>query len=280
MKVVHNPREMQLLALERRAAGKRVALVPTMGALHEGHASLIDDARRRGDFVVVSVFVNPTQFGPKEDFSKYPRTLESDVALCRAHGADCVFAPPSDGMYAPDFSTYVDEGLCSQGLCGDFRPGHFRGVTTVVAMLFNIVQPHVAIFGAKDGQQCAVIRKMVADLFMPVEIVVADTVREPDGLALSSRNRYLSAELRAKAPALYAALSAVRRAVESGELDAESLKALFAAELSRTPEFRLQYFGLTDARTMAPVSAVVPGRTLAAVAAHLGETRLIDNIAL
>jgi pantoate--beta-alanine ligase len=280
MQIIHDPREMQRAALALRAAGRRIAFVPTMGALHEGHMRLVDEAKRRGDFVVVSVFVNPTQFGPKEDFSKYPRTLDADATLCRERGADCVFAPPSDGMYAADFSTYVNEELCSQGLCGDFRPGHFRGVATVVTMLFNIVQPHVAIFGAKDGQQCAVIRKMVDDLFMPVEIIVADTVREVDGLALSSRNRYLSPEMRAKAPALYRALLAAKDAVASGEYDAGAVRAVFERSLLGEPAFRLQYFTLSDSRTMAPVTTVTPGKTLAVVAAYLGETRLIDNLAL
>lgn len=280
MQIIHDPREMRRTALALRAAGRRIAFVPTMGALHEGHMRLVDEARLRGDFVVVSVFVNPTQFGPQEDFSQYPRTLDADAALCRERGADCVFAPPSDGMYAPDFSTYVNEELCSRGLCGDFRPGHFRGVATVVTMLFNIVQPHAAIFGAKDGQQCAVIRKMVDDLFIPVEIVVVETVREADGLALSSRNRYLTPELRAKAPALYRALLAAKSAVASGERDPGAVRAVFEKNLSGEPAFRLQYFTLSDARTMTPVTRVEPGKTLAAVAAHLGETRLIDNLTL
>jgi len=280
MTLVHDPREMQRLALAERAAGRRVVLVPTMGALHAGHAALIDGARRHGDFVVVSVFVNPTQFGPKEDFSKYPRTLEADAAICRDHGADCLFAPSADGMYAPDFSTYVTEERCSQGLCGDYRPGHFRGVATVVTMLFNIVQPHAAIFGAKDGQQCAVIRKMTSDLHLPVEIVVADTVREADGLALSSRNRYLSPEDRAKAPVLYAALLAAKRTSDAGIRDADTVRRAFTDMLAAEPAFTLQYFGLTDLRTLAPVSVVVPGRTMAAAAAYLGGTRLIDNLIL
>ncbi len=280
MQIIHDPREMQRASLALRVAGRRIAFVPTMGALHEGHMRLVDEAARRGDFIVVSVFVNPTQFGPKEDFSKYPRTLDADAALCRERGAHVVFAPPSDGMYAPDFSTYVSEELCSQGLCGDFRPGHFRGVATVVMMLFNLVQPHVAIFGAKDGQQCAVIRKMVDDLFIPVEIIVADTVRETDGVALSSRNRYLSKENRTKAPALYRALLAAKSAVASGEGDAGALRAIFEQNLSVEPAFRLQYFTLSDSRTMAPVTLVRPGHTLAAAAAYLGETRLIDNLAL
>ncbi len=271
---------MQRLALKLRGEGRRIAFVPTMGALHEGHMSLVDEAKRRGDFIVVSVFVNPTQFGPTEDFAKYPRTLDADAALCRERGAHCVFAPPSDGMYAADFSTFIEEGLCSKGLCGDHRPGHFRGVTTVVAMLFNIVQPHAAIFGAKDAQQCAVIRKMVSDLFMPVDIVVAPIVREKDGLALSSRNRYLPADLRAKAPSLYKALLAAKAAVDSGERDAALVKSAFERSLAQEPALRLQYFTLTDARTMEPLSKIRPGETLAAVAVNLGETRLIDNITL
>lgn len=280
MLTLHDPKEMQSHALALRAAGRRIAFVPTMGALHEGHLRLVDQARGRGDVVVVSIFVNPIQFGPKEDFSKYPRTLEADKAACERRGVDIVFAPAADAMYAPDFSTHVDEDLCSRGLCGELRPGHFRGVATVVTMLFNLVQPHVAIFGAKDAQQCAVIRKMVSDLHMPVEIIVAGTVREEDGLALSSRNRYLSPESRACAPALYAALCAARDAVRGGETSAEKVKAAFAAKLAAEPRFRLQYFELCDARTMRPLATVTPGKTIGLCAAHLGETRLIDNLAM
>lgn len=280
MEIIHDPSGMQRAALRLQAEGRRIAFVPTMGALHEGHMCLVDAAAATGAVVVVSVFVNPTQFGPAEDFSKYPRTLEADAALCRTRGVAIVFAPPSDGMYAPDFSTYVDEGLCSRGLCGDFRPGHFRGVATVVTMLFNIVRPHVAYFGAKDAQQCAVIRKMVSDLFIPVEIVVAPTVRESDGLALSSRNKYLSPELRGKATALYGALSAAKAAVDAGERDSARVRSVFLQTLAGEPLFRLQYFAIVEDWTMRPVDVVTPGRTLAVVAAYLGETRLIDNLGL
>lgn len=269
---------MQRRSAAVRAEGRRIVLVPTMGALHEGHMSLVDEARRHGDFVVVSIFVNPIQFGPGEDLERYPRTLEADCTRCRAHGVDAVFAPASDRFYAADFSTYVDESLCSRGLCGEFRPGHFRGVATVVTMLFNLVAPHTAIFGAKDAQQCGVIRKMVADLYMPVEVIVADTVRESDGLALSSRNRYLPEADRAKAPALYRCLLAAKAAVEAGECDASTISALFARELEREGGFRIQYFTLSDARTMAPVDRIVPGGTLAVVAVYLGDVRLIDNL--
>lgn len=281
MITLHDPKAMQAHALRCRHENRRIAFVPTMGALHEGHLRLVDEARRRGDVVVVSVFVNPTQFGPKEDFSKYPRTLEADAAACAARGVDVLFAPSAEGMYgAADFSTYVEEGLCSRGLCGEFRPGHFRGVSTVVLMLFNLVQPHVAVFGAKDAQQCAVIRKMVTDLHVPVELVFADTVRESDGLALSSRNRFLAPEARAKAPLLYAALCEARDAVAAGERDAAAIKARYAARLAAEPAFRLQYFELCDPLTMRPVVEVSPGRTLALVAAYLGDTRLIDNLPL
>lgn len=280
MIILHDPQAMQALALSKRGENRRIAFVPTMGALHEGHLRLIDLARERGDFVVVSVFVNPIQFGPKEDFAKYPRTLESDAAACAGRGADVLFAPSAEGMYGEKFSTHVDESLCSRGLCGEFRPGHFRGVTTVVHLLFNIVQPHVAIFGAKDAQQCAVIRKMVADLRLPVAIEVMPTVRETDGLALSSRNRYLPAEARAKAPLLYAALLEVREAARAGERSPTVLKARYVARIGAEPAFRLQYFELCDPETMRPVAEVRPGATLALVAAYLGETRLIDNLGL
>ena len=217
MQIVRSVREMQTLSAQVIAKGRRIGFVPTMGCLHEGHLRLVDVARGAADCVVVSIFVNPVQFGPGEDFARYPRTEARDVAACEGRGVDVVFMPVAGELFPEDFSTYANEELCSRGLCGEARPGHFRGVATVVLMLFNVVRPDVAVFGQKDAQQVAVIRKMARDWFLPVKIVVAPTVREGDGLALSSRNRYLSAEERVVAPGLFEALDAARVAVASGE---------------------------------------------------------------
>ena len=192
MKIISSPKEMKEFSANAKAAGKKIALVPTMGALHDGHLSLIDKAKSLADVVVVSVFVNPTQFGPNEDYDKYPRQLEADVAKCEEHAADVVFAPSPSDIYAPDASTFVSEEQISQNLCGKSRPKHFRGVTTVVSILFNIVKPDFGVFGEKDAQQVSIIERMVRDLFMDVEIVRAPIVREQSGLALSSRNKYMT----------------------------------------------------------------------------------------
>lgn len=261
----------------RSTAPAPVVLVPTMGALHAGHAALIDAARARAGTsgtVVVSIFVNPTQFGPHEDLSKYPRTMEADLALCAAHGADAVFAPQADEMYPPDDSIIVDETTLSRGLCGARRPGHFRGVCTVVAKLFNILRPGAAIFGEKDYQQLAIMRRMARDLFFGIEIVAHPTVREADGLAMSSRNRYLGADERRRAAAFPAAL---QRA--AGESDLRSIVAranqLIAQGTGSAPE----YVELVDAETLEPLAALDRPAVLAA-AVKIGETRLIDNVRL
>ena len=279
MRIVRSICEMQTCAAQLRTQRKAVAFVPTMGCLHEGHLRLVDMAREQARAVVVSIFVNPVQFGPGEDFEKYPRTEVADIAACESRGVDVVFLPHAKEMFPPDFSTFVEETLCSTGLCGTFRHGHFRGVATVVLMLLNIVRPDVAIFGQKDAQQIAVLRKMVADLFLPVEIVTGPTVREMDGLALSSRNRYLSTEERAVAPELSAALEAGRRTALPG-VDATIVKEAVAAHLARFPLFRVQYIAFVDAVSMRPIDTVPSEReaALLAVAAHLGATRLIDNI--
>jgi pantoate--beta-alanine ligase len=269
-----------MLSAQMVSQGRRIGFVPTMGCLHEGHLRLVDIAREASDCVVVSVFVNPSQFGPGEDFSRYPRTEEADVAACAGRGADLVFMPAAGEMFPADFSTYAGEELCSRGLCGEARPGHFRGVATVVLMLFQIVRPALAVFGQKDAQQVAVIRKMVRDWFLPVEIVVAPTVREVDGLALSSRNRYLSAEERAAAPGLFAALEAGRAAVASGERSAAVVCGRVRARIEGAKGFRVQYVAAVDAVTMAPVDGVTPGGTLLVAAAFLGAPRLIDNVLL
>lgn len=257
-----------------------LVLVPTMGALHAGHAALIDRARRlagKPGTVVVSIFVNPAQFGPKEDFARYPRMLAVDRALCAAHGADAIFAPET--MYAADHSTWVDEAAVSAPLCGASRPGHFRGVCTVVLKLFNVVQPDAAVFGLKDYQQSAVIRRMVRDLNLPVKIVTVPTVRERDGLALSSRNAYLSPEERAQAPVLRQALLAAQAAWRRGVREGEKLRRLVWQTISTAPIARIDYVEVVDAATLAPVEQAARGATVA-VAVFFGATRLIDNLQL
>jgi pantoate--beta-alanine ligase len=262
---------------EARQGKKKVGLVPTMGALHTGHASLIDTAASQCDFVVVSIFVNPTQFGPREDFSAYPRPMEKDLALCKAHGVDVVFAPSAGEMYGEGGLTWVDVEKLSEPLCGQFRPGHFRGVTTVCAKLFNIVRPDLAFFGQKDAQQAVLIRRMVSDLNMPLEIVVCPTVRESDGLAMSSRNQYLSSKERAQAATLYRALSNAQDQIAAGVRDATRLTAGIAEILHQVPGLQIQYASIVDAESLQPLDPVA-GRVLMAVAVRLGTTRLIDNI--
>jgi pantoate--beta-alanine ligase len=254
-------------------------LVPTMGALHEGHGALLGEARRRCNRVVASIFVNPIQFNQSSDFELYPRTLESDVAFCAARGVDYVFAPSAAEMYPQTQVAFVDVEWVSGHLCGRYRPGHFRGVATVVLKLFQIIQPHVAFFGEKDYQQLAVVRRMVRDLNVPVEVTGVETVREPDGLAISSRNRRLGPSERAVAPVLYQALLAARQSVASGERKAPAIKEAAEQVLHGAPEVRLEYFELVDPDDIQPVSLVTtPVR--AALAAWVGEVRLIDNLLL
>jgi pantoate--beta-alanine ligase len=262
-----------------RVAGHTVGLVPTMGALHEGHAALIRAARRETGFVVVSVFVNPTQFGPNEDYQKYPRTLDADRKVCAEAGADLIFAPPAAEMYPPGSVTFVDVATLGDHLCGPSRPGHFRGVCTVVAKLLNIVLPNVAVFGAKDGQQVRIIRRMVRDLNMMIDIRIEPTVREPDGLAMSSRNRYLSPGQRAVAPRIYQALERIRRQALAGERDVPALEAGLRAELAAIPGSRVDYASIVDDDTLQPV-ARLDRPAMAAAAVFLGTTRLIDNVTI
>lgn len=280
MKIIHDAEELQKTALALRAQGKTIALVPTMGNLHDGHASLMDVARPLADVLVVSVFVNPTQFGPGEDYEKYPRTFEDDCRVCESHGVDILFAPNPATIYAPDFSTYVVEGACSQGLCGRSRPTHFRGVCTIVNVLFNLAQPNVAVFGQKDAQQAAVLKRMVRDLHIPVKIIVSPIVREGDGLARSSRNRYLSPRERADAPRIRKTLAALEEKIAAGTRDAKTLAALFTETLSADPLFEPEYIEIVDASTMTPLDEVALGNTLIAVAVRMTEsrTRLIDNV--
>ncbi len=268
--------EVRSIVRRVRGNGDSVGLVPTMGALHEGHSALLRRARQTDDFVVVSIFVNPTQFGPSDDFEKYPRQLEKDAAVAEELGVDLVFAPTAEEMYSPDSCTYVEVGELTEELCGAFRPGHFRGVATVVSKLFNIVSPDRAYFGQKDYQQLLVIERMIRDLDMPVEIVACPTVREADGLAISSRNEYLTPEQRSAAPAIYQALQKGAEAVRGGA-SAKEAEAMVAAHIENEPLLELQYARAVDPHTLAePGSAGPP--ILLAVAAFAGDTRLIDNI--
>jgi len=270
---------MTAFIAEARRAGKRIGFVPTMGALHEGHLSLVRAARGRTDLVVVSIFVNPTQFGPNEDFAKYPRTLERDCAMLSAEKADCVFLPALEEMYPAGAASWVTvEGL-SERLDGRSRPGHFRGVTTVVSKLFNIVEPDSAFFGQKDAAQAAVIRKMVRDLNFDIEIVVCPIVREQDGLAMSSRNAYLSPTQRKRAAALYRSLMRVQTLADQGEAASAPLISAGKQIIAEDPEVRLDYFEIVNPDTLEPVPDISRG-ALVAVAAYVGSTRLIDNIVL
>ncbi|WP_188189226.1 pantoate--beta-alanine ligase [Nonomuraea sp. SYSU D8015] len=262
--------------LVKARAGGEVALVPTMGALHEGHRSLIRLARARADQVVVSIFVNPLQFGPNEDFSRYPRTFDADLEVCRAEGVDVVFHPSAEDMYLPDRQVSLRSGRMGEIVEGAARPGHFDGVLTVVLKLFNLVQPDVAIFGQKDAQQLALIRRMVADLDVPVEIVGAPTVREPDGLAMSSRNRYLSADDRQVALALSRALHQGAAESTPSRIRVAAMEVLDAAG----PRLVVDYLALVDPATFTEVDESYAGPAVLAVAARVGSTRLIDNVTL
>jgi len=277
MRCISNPRALTAFLQENKMKGKSIGFVPTMGALHEGHASLIRAARRAHDIVVVSIFVNPAQFGPSEDFRKYPRTREQDAALCAKLGVDIVFSPTAQAMYPRDFSTYVTVEGMENALCGASRPGHFKGVATVVAKLFYIVMPDAAYFGRKDAQQAAIIGRMAADLNMPIEIKVLPTVRDGDGLALSSRNAYLSASERRDALLLYQSLLFARSLVQRGERSAEAITAAVRKMINACPAARIDYVSIVEASTLLPL-AVVKGKCLIALAVWIGSTRLIDNI--
>ena len=277
MEVVHTIPELRAAVARARQAGKSVGFVPTMGCLHEGHLSLTRRAKQESSFVVVSIFVNPTQFGPNEDFSKYPRTFEDDRRGSEAAGADLIFAPTAADFYPAGASTWVEVEGISDGLCGEFRPGHFRGVATVVAMLFNAVQADVAVFGRKDLQQLAVIRRMVRDLHFPVRIIAHETIREPNGVAMSSRNRFLTAEQLTQATAIPAAMEAAKALARTGVTDASRLQAAAQAVLSAQPALKPQYCEIVDLETMASVASTAGKSCAIAIACHLGATRLIDN---
>jgi len=262
-----------------REVGKTIGLVPTMGYFHEGHLSLMDVARKKSDVVVVSLFVNPAQFGPNEDLAKYPRDFERDEQMAKERGADIIFYPDKDEMYPDPFFTYVATEELSKVLCGTSRPIHFRGVTTIVAKLFNIVQPDIAVFGRKDAQQAIIIKKMVEDLNFPVEVVIVPIVREIDGLAMSSRNTYLSHEERKQAPIIYQSLQEAVEIVQWGELDAGSVEDSIRQQIETAHLARIEYIEIVSERDLRPVKVIEPG-TFVAVAVFFGKTRLIDNVVL
>jgi pantoate--beta-alanine ligase len=270
---------MQRWSENARRRGDTIAFVPTMGSLHEAHLTLMREGRKRASLLASSLFVNPTQFGPNEDFARYPRNFERDCRMMEAVPVDVLFAPEPDVMYPAGSQTWVEVTEVTTGLCGSHRPGHFRGVTTVVAKLFNIVKPHVALFGEKDFQQLRAIERMVSDLNFDLAIVPVATVREPDGLAMSSRNSYLSADERERALALSRALAAAHERFAAGARDPDELVRAVASVLERTPEIRVEYVEAVDAETLKPM-AEIDRPVVVAIAAHVGKTRLIDNMVL
>jgi pantoate--beta-alanine ligase len=279
MQVFTDPGDLSAWSDVHRVHGNRVALVPTMGALHEGHLALIDEARRHVDVVVVSIFVNPLQFNRPDDFTNYPRPIDDDLARCDAYGVDAVYAPVAATMYPDGFQTLVVPGPLADVLEGAERPGHFRGVTTVVTKLFNAARPHVAVFGQKDFQQLAIIRRMTTDLDMAIEIVGLPTVREPDGVALSSRNRRLTDSQRAAAVCVPRALQAVREAYAAGEHRADRLAAIGRAVVDAEPLARFEHLEVVHQRTLQP-AVVADDETVAVTAVWFGDVRLIDNLPL
>lgn len=262
------------------AEGRRVGFVPTMGALHDGHLSLVRRARERADAIIVSVFVNPTQFGPGEDFDRYPRDLDRDARLLEAHGADYLFAPPREEIYPRGFKTYVNVEELGAKLEGASRPGHFRGVTTVLSVLFNMVRPRFVVLGQKDAQQAVIVKQMVRDMRMPLEVVIAPIVREADGLAMSSRNAYLSPEERRAAPVLRRALMLAEELFAEGERDGRTLVDTVRAAIAAEPLANLDYVALTDTEELDPLEEVTTQPALLSLAVRFGKTRLIDNVIL
>ncbi len=277
MEIIALPADMQRWSEAVRRRGETIAFVPTMGFLHEGHLSLMREGRQRASLMASSLFVNPTQFGPNEDFSRYPRNFEGDCAMMRQVPVDVLFAPEPDVMFPRGSQTWVEVTEMTGGLCGAHRPGHFRGVTTVVAKLFNIVKPHIALFGEKDYQQFRAIERMVEDLNFDIQIVPVPTIREPDGLAMSSRNAYLSPDQRRQALALSGALRAAAAAFKAGARDPHELVQAARRSLEGTPEVQVEYVEAVDARTLENV-ARIERPVVVAIAARLGPTRLIDNM--
>ncbi|UCF44648.1 MAG: pantoate--beta-alanine ligase [Planctomycetota bacterium] len=277
MEVAKTIASVRELVKAARSRDQKIALVPTMGALHIGHIALMERAVKDCDYVVVSIFVNPTQFCPGEDLEKYPRPLDADLEICEQVGVDLVFTPTTEQMYGTANLTWVTVEKLTEPLCGRLRPGHFRGVTTVCAKLFSIVQPDIAYFGQKDGQQAIVIKKMVADLNMPLHVVVCPTVREPDGLAVSSRNQYLTEQQKKDAALIYKSLQNCKEMVEDGITDTKSIIAQMREILSQAPAIKIEYVSILDAETLQEIGSV-DRLVLAAVAVRIGQARLIDNI--
>ncbi len=277
MKIIRNIQNMQKAARDLRQQAKSIGFVPTMGALHAGHLSLIEQARKENDFVVVSIFVNPTQFGENEDFKLYPRNPGLDTLLCKKEGVDIIFYPDAGQIYPDEYKTYVIVQDLSDVLCGKFRPGHFKGVTTIVTKLFNIIQPDIAYFGQKDAQQAIIIQQMISDLNIPVEIKVMPIVREPDGLAMSSRNRYLTVKERKDAAVLFEAISAAKTMVKQGVIDSKRIIRAMRRIIQRQKSTRIQYIEIVDLNELNPVKKI-KGKVLVALAVWIGKTRLIDNI--
>jgi pantoate--beta-alanine ligase len=278
METVTTVAELRQRLAGPRKSGKQIGLVPTMGFLHEGHLALVRESVARCDLTVVSIFVNPTQFGENEDLAAYPRDTERDLALCDAEGADLIFMPAVDEVYPESFQTYVEPGPLAEPLCGAFRSGHFRGVATVVAKLFNMVQPDFAFFGRKDFQQTVVVRRMVRDLDMAVDVVAIDTIREDDGVAMSSRNAYLDAGERQRARCISQGLFAAQRAFADGERQSSCLADLVREPMSAMDS--LQYLEIVDAETLQPVAGAIDRPVAICVAGYIGKTRLIDNVVL
>jgi pantoate--beta-alanine ligase len=279
MKVAKTIESVRRLVKAARSKGKTIGLVPTMGALHIGHILLIEAAKKKCDFVVVSIFVNPTQFGPGEDFEKYPRPLKADLEICRKADVDVVFAPAAEQMYPRENLAWINVEKLTRQLCGRFRPRHFRGVATVCAKLFNVVAPDIAFFGQKDAQQAIVIRRMVTDLNMPLKIVVCPTVRQADGLAVSSRNQYLTEQQKKDAAYIYKALKKSENLVRRGTKKSETIISEMKKILKQVPSIKIEYISIVDAQTLQELDKIT-GRALIAVAVKIGSTRLIDNIVI
>ncbi|MEO0076526.1 MAG: pantoate--beta-alanine ligase [candidate division WOR-3 bacterium] len=269
---------MQKIADAIHRQGKIIGFVPTMGYLHEGHLSLVRIARRKSDYVIVSIFVNPTQFGPHEDFARYPRDFERDKRLLIKENVDYLFYPTVKSMYPQNYKTYVEVKDFSDVLCGKSRPGHFKGVTTIVAKLFNIVKPDLAVFGQKDAQQAIIIKQMTDDLNFPTKIIIAPTVRETDGLAMSSRNVYLTPVERRQASILYQSLQHAKKMIENGERDSRKIIAVIRELINYMPDANIDYIAIVDAKTLMPVEQIKKGEILIALAVKFGKARLIDNI--
>ncbi|OAF08693.1 pantoate--beta-alanine ligase [Bradyrhizobium centrolobii] len=278
MQTITKVAELRRALAQARKADMRIGFVPTMGYLHDGHMALVEASRAQCDVTIASIFVNPTQFGPNEDLSTYPRDFLRDEKLCRDAGVEIIFAPDAQEIYPSGFETFVEPGELAKPLCGGFRPGHFRGVATVVCKLFNMVQPDVAFFGRKDFQQCAIVRHMAIDLNLPIEIVTVPTVREADGLAMSSRNRYLDRQERQQALAISRGLLAAEAQFREGERNVGKLLALVRRHLEKVD--RLQYLELVDADTLKPAKSPLGAPAALCVAAYVGTTRLIDNVIL